>query len=486
MARPTRRTFLTGAGAIAAAGVFGGCDTAVDSGKGGGTGSAKALSWWDHSPNLKKINMKIFAEFEKQTDGAKVQYTQQQTSKMGQTLQLAKQSGQLPDITTAAGLDGLPLSSLVEGKWFQPMQLSDDAMARLKPNLLDGFHQIDGKLYTFPLFNMRTHNSAVWFNTELAGKAGLDQGAPPKTFDGFRAAAKKMKDASGGGDGWICNLGMSDRLAAQINELAQCSGFRGSRGQLFTTGEFAFHDQAFLTAIEFLVSLSKDKLMAPGSNTMDDKEARARFATGTIGYYIDGPWCAGVINETLKVFGPKLGGGGLLSAEAGGKPAVYVAPTQGMYHITTSAKDPALASKLLSMATDEQYYIGIANGMARPPLDLKAIDKAEVLPAYKAVVDSFRTEVFLGPHELLRNPQVSAVLAKRKPIKPGLGEIVQGVFSGDVTDLKAELQKLSDASNKRLDADIAAAKGAGAQVSRADFAHPDWAPNADYGPEKYK
>ncbi|WP_238351146.1 ABC transporter substrate-binding protein [Kribbella shirazensis] len=479
----TRRTFLTGSGAVAAAGLLGACDTAADSA--GRAGSADVLTWWDHSPNLKPINQKIFAAFEKKPDGAKVQYTLQQTSKMGQTLQLAKQSSQLPDITTAAGLE-LPLSSLVDGKWFQPIELDDEALARLKSELYDGFHRIDGKLYTFPLFSVRTHNSAVWFNTELAGKAGLDPGTPPRTFDAFRAAARKMQDASGGGNGWICNIGMPERLSAQVNELAQCSGFQGNRGQLFQTGDYAYHDDAFLTAIEFLLSLHRDKLMAPGSTTMDDKQARARFATGRIGYYIDGPWCAGVINETLKPFAPKLGGGGLLTADAAQKPAVYVVPTQGMYHLTANAKDPALASRLLSMATTEEYYVGIANGMARPPLDLGAIDKAEVLPAYKSVVTSFRDEVFLGPHELLKNPAVSAVQAKSKPIKPGLGEIVQGAFSGDVTNLRSELTKLSDAANRQRDANITAAKGAGAKVGRDDFAFTDWKPYADYGPDKYK
>ena len=475
-----RRTFLAGAAAAAAATAATGCDS------GGSSAGARTLSWWDHSPNLKPINTKTFAAFEQRPDGAKVQYTQQQTSKMGQTLQLAKQSGQLPDVTTAAGLDGLPLSSLVEGGWFQPLQLDDEALDRLKPNLFDGFHRIDGELYTFPLFSMRTHNTALWFNTELTEKAGLDPAAPPRTFDDFRAAARKLQDASAGGNGWICNLAMTDRVGAQVSELAQCSGFPGARGQLFRTGEFAYHDQAYLTAIEFLLSMAKDRLMAPGSNTMDDKEARARFATGRVGYYLDGPWCAGVINETLKVFSPKLGGTGMLTAEAGAKPAVYVGPTQGMYHVTAKAKDPALASKLLSMATTDEYYTGIASGMARPPLDLKAIEKAGVLPAYKAVVDSFETEVFLGPHELLKNPAVSAVQAKSKPIKPGLGEIVQGAFSGDVTDLRAELTKLSDKANKERDANIAAVKGAGVQVSRGDFAFADWRPGADYGLERYK
>jgi hypothetical protein len=98
----------------------------------------------------------------------------------------------------------------------------------------------------------------------------------------------------------------------------------------------------------------------------------------------------------------------------------------------------------------EEYYVGIANGMAGPPLDLKAIDQADVLPAYKAVVTSFRTEAFLGPQELFKNPAVSAVQAKSKPITPGLGEIVQGAFSGDVTDVKAELPNIAPPGTHRL------------------------------------
>jgi multiple sugar transport system substrate-binding protein len=68
--------------------------------------------------------------------------------------------------------------------------------------------------------------------------------------------------------------------------------------------------------------------------------------------------------------------------------------------------------------------------------------------------------------------------------RPGLGEIVQGVFSGDVTDVRAELTKLSDASNRSRDTAIAAAKSKRAKVSRDDFVLPNSKPREDFGPRE--
>jgi arylsulfatase A-like enzyme len=66
-----------------------------------------------------------------------VQYTYYKPAKMGQALQLAKQSGQLPDIRTNAGLN-LPAATLVAAGWAQPLDLSDEAKARVKDSLFGG------------------------------------------------------------------------------------------------------------------------------------------------------------------------------------------------------------------------------------------------------------------------------------------------------------------------------------------------------------
>ena len=69
---------------------------------------------------------------------------------------------------------------------------------------------------------------------------------------------------------------------------------------------------------------------------------------------------------------------------------------------------------------------------------------------------------------------------------PNLAQAVQGLFAGQLTDVKATLQAAADARNKALDDAIAKAKAAGAEVSRDDFVFANWQPMAkDYGPADY-
>jgi sn-glycerol 3-phosphate transport system substrate-binding protein len=65
----------------------------------------------------------------------------------------------------------------------------------LEQNVLS-YYSIDKKLYSMP-FN--TSNPMLYFNVDMFKAAGLDPAKPPRTFDEFAAAARKLtkKDASG-------------------------------------------------------------------------------------------------------------------------------------------------------------------------------------------------------------------------------------------------------------------------------------------------
>src|SRR5699024_9427708 len=62
-------------------------------------------------------------------------------------------------------------------------------------------------------------------------------------------------------------------------------------------------------------------------------------------------------------------------------------------------------------------------------------------------------------------------------VKPDLGTIVQGVFSGDVSDVRSALKKLSDDEERAREAAI---KAAGVKLDGSAWAFPDWKPGADY------
>jgi multiple sugar transport system substrate-binding protein len=57
---------------------------------------------------------------------------------------------------------------------------------------------------------------------------------------------------------------------------------------------------------------------------------------------------------------------------------------------------------------------------------------------------------------------------------------MQGLYTGQLTNVKAALQDLQDRSETALDNAIAAARKQGANVSRADWVFADWKPSENY------
>lgn len=487
MTRMDRRRFLQLSG-LATSGLVGaavaGCDTAPTE-TGGQGGAGTGLRWWDHFSPLQDLHKEIFAAFEKDT-GVPVEYTPVQTAKLGQSLQLAQQSHQLPDVHSNVGLD-LPLAALIKDNWYQALQLGDDVLDRLPPDaLVEGITTFDGKAYSFPIFSPKQYWAATWFNRDLVAKAGLDPDNPPATYDEFRTAARQVKQR--GGDniyGWMLALGQPPRLAEQIGFLAQAGGFAGAGGRLFESGEFAYHDDAYVNAIEFWLALRKDGVLVPGTESFDDKIARTRWATGLAGFYFDGPWCAGVVKQDLSEFTEKLAVGPMLVPESGMPVTAYRGPSGGAFWLSGESKQRKQASELLGRLTTPEYYVGLAEHMDQPPLDLSAVDRADVLPVYKKLVGWFQESVFLAPSPVIQNPDIAKVDAELQPIEPDLGMIVQGLFSGDLSDARTELKKLSDSSTKERERAMKEAVGKGAEVALVDWAFPTWTPRQDFTVEMY-
>lgn len=490
MEKLSRRRFLQASGALAVGAGLAGCGGGSSSdSSGGGGGGGGPITWWDHQNQLEPAKKRIFEEFAASEGGMPVEYTYNNPERLGQTLQLAKQSDQLPDVHSNAGLNVHASQLIEEGGWLAPLNLNAEAMERLDGALIEGIHVYDGEVYSFPIFHFRVYTAVTWFNTKLVEQAGLDPQNPPTTYDEFRAAASAVQQANDGVYGWIWNIGMPPRLADQVNWLAQAAGFEGGRpvpgaadGMLFRTGEFAFHADEYLNVIEFLLSLQQDKLLVPGAESWLDDVARERWTAGLAGYYFDGPWCPGVALKNTPDFADSLGVGPILKPEAGAELRLYHMPQPGEYWLTPGSEYAEEANRLISdYFTTPEYSVDIANTMSQPPRDLEAVDQSDAHPEYKKLIGWFGDQVFLGPSPVMKNPEIIKVDLETKPVEPGLGQIIQGAFTGDVTDVRAALKKLSDDSTAERERAVKAAQDKGAEVSLDDWAFPDWEPGADYG-----
>lgn len=479
-----RRRFLQLSGALAAGVGLAACGGGSNS-TSGRDSTTGTLTWWDHQAQLQPAKEKIFQQFEKDNGGMKVEYTFANPEKLGEQLQVAKQGNQLPDVHSNAGLE-IPAPQLIDQGWMAPLELSDEAMKNLDGVLIDGLHRFDGEVYAFPIFDYHSYSSVNWFNRKYVEQAGLDPENPPTSYEEFRKAAKAVQEKSGK-PGFVWNIGMPIRTEEQVNFLAQAAGFEGVGGRLFATGEIAYDSGPYLTAIEFLLSLKKDGLLAPGSESWVDSDARNRWAAGAGGYYFDGPWCPGVVLlQDNPEFADSLGVGPILTPEAGTPVMTYRHPQPGEYWLTPKSKNADAANQVLSdYFTTSEYSVEVANTMSQPPRDLDAVDKSDAHAEYKKLVGWLKEQVFLAPMPVVQNVEVAKAQVEEKQIKPGLGDIIQGAFTGDVSDVKGALKKLTDDSNADWENSVKAAKGKGAKVELDDYAFANWKPGMDYTQEMY-
>lgn len=442
-----------------------------------------SIVWWDQFLPLEPLHQSIWDQYQETHPEVTVEYTVYNPQEMGQALQLAYESEQMPDVHSLAGL-GVPAEQLVTQGWFQPLGNGAEIQQALpEGSLLDGITIFNGSVYSFPLFSFRQYTSLNWFNKELMEGAGFDPETGPTTWDEYRQAAKAIADqGSGQIFGWIQGIGFAERLGVHVEELAQVAGAPGPIDH--ATGEYAYATEPYAQAVEFLLSLQQDGSLFPASSTLDARTGRARWATGIAAMFFDGPWNIGVVQQEFGDFAEKVGVASIPTPSA--DPAfIAKGPTGGVFWVSSQSEHPDVAADILRGFTTPEYYIGLAERMDQPPLDLAAVEQANVHPTYQRAVALFGERVRLAPSAIAQNPVVSQVNARMADIHPNLGEIAQGVFSGDVSDYRAALKTFNDQLTAERNLAIEAVTAEGGQVSLDDWIFPEWTAGEDFTPDMY-
>ncbi|GAA4994468.1 ABC transporter substrate-binding protein [Actinopolymorpha pittospori] len=477
-----RRRFLRVAGAsmaTAALGVSGCARTSSKEERDTQSESQHLLRWWDQFQPLKALQEKTFRGFESSHRGVRVEYTVYNPNEMGQALQLAYKSRKIADVHSIAGLS-TPPARLVKDGWFAPVDLPDNARSTLPADaLLDGLHVFDDKLYSFPIFSFRQYTTLNWFNKELVERAGGDPENGPATWDEFRTLARAM--TKGGVYGWIQGLQFAERMQAHLTDLAKAAGAPGETDP--RTGEYLYGGDAFVSAVEFLRSLVKDKVVFPASTSLDARTGRARWVTGVAGMFFDGCWNIGVVAGDFKEFADKVGVGSIPSPEGGA--VLHNPPTDGTFYISSQSAQPELAGQLLARLVTDDYQAGLATQMDQPPLNLDVVQQADVHPTYRRAIQLFQDGVRLAPTPVGRNAATAQVVAAMRAPRPTLGELVQGILSGQVADARKALREYAAKQTAERDRAIAEVVKSGAKVGVEDWTFANWTAGKDYTADLY-
>ncbi|MGF0118166.1 ABC transporter substrate-binding protein [Promicromonospora sp. Marseille-Q5078] len=464
-----RRSFLALGGTAALAGVLGlsGCGPSGPPARRPGT-----LTWWDEFQPLQGLEQGTFDSASKAT-GVDVDYTVYDPAGLGSALQLAQQSGLMPDVFTNGF--GIPAMLLVENGWVRPLDLPDDALARFpEGTLLEGLHTFDGRLYSFPLFSSRQHVSLTWFDRELVERAGADPATGPRTWDEFRQVARRITRA-GDAHGWIEGIGLTDRMRQHVVDLAAGAGAQLSFTEAAAdspgvadarTGDYPFDGDEFASVLEFLGSLVRDGVMFPSSTSLDVRTARA------VGRRCGRPLPRRHLERrraqrAVPRLPPRVGVGNMPTPD--GTVRAVNGPVGGAFWLSSATAEPEAATRILATMTGADYAAGMAAAMDQPPADAGAVNRADVPELYRQAVGMLQDTVTPAPSPLVRNPAVGLVLSEMVQVRPTLGEIVQGYLGGNVDDVRGELRGYTDRLRAERDRAVGLVAGRGHDVSVDDW-----------------
>jgi multiple sugar transport system substrate-binding protein len=439
----------------------------------------KTITWWDEFLPLASLHRQMWDGYTART-GTKIEYTQFDPAKQTEALLLAFRSNQCPDVFTKT-IPGEPITLYKE--WFSPMALNkEDLPEHVRTTLFEGLTLFDGKVYSFPTLNNLNHIIAGWYYKKTIADAGYSQF--PRSFDEFRALAKKITQQSGGKVyGVILPIAFISRMNNFLRDWVNACGGHGTVD--WKTGEYQYASPQYFEVFEFLTGLKDDGSVHPLAVNLDMRQARERWAVGEVAILFDGSFNAGVLKSSFP---------GVLDQIAVAEPVrknpqasykVYRQPPRGTFYISSQSKSVAEATEILKEFTTDEYYIKLAEGMDQPPLKLSAVKQANVHQTYIDALDLYTRDMAYEPDPLLKNPAVSEVLAEMREIHPDPAEILQGYYSGSIKDWKAELVKYNTAMTNERDRAIKAVQAKGVKVSIDDWKFSNWTYGMNYTSDKY-
>lgn len=389
---------------------------------------------------------------------------------------------------------GLPPSIAIAEGWVRPLDDLIPDFANWKAgfpagSFIEGVNMLNGLTYGLPYTSDRRSSSLLLFGKTAMALTDFDPSPEnPLGWDDFRTAARQITERSNGSIfGWIIGGAQVGRWSANVLQMASRAGaVCGVDG--FTlgldprTGEIVVDSDPFVEAIELLLAMRDDGSAFPGVLSLNAPQARSFVAEGVAGMILQGPWNVPIweANNPGFDFGFTNTPG---PAGATGKTYVNTLPAAAnMMYLNANAKNPYHAADVFRIMGTVEGQTAWANvvGPADPAIFPEANLRAEMSDRSRAVIALQEDQVRALPVPFSRNTGFVAVARLYQEPTPNLAQTIQGLYAGQLSDVRATLAALKDQMNAALDAAIDAANAEGAGVSRDELVFADWDPATDY------
>lgn len=270
---------LMTAGAMTAALLTGCGGGSADESESTEDGKTVITIWSKDRHDANFIQERIDEYNETNTDNVQVEY-ELYTDNFEQAVDLAAQSGELPDILKLQ--DQVYNKYVNQGQWADLYQYMDDDMKEyFKDEVYEGINEIDGKLYYIPTCGT---TGRLIYNTEIFDRVGIE--APPTTMEEMVEDAKLITSKLSGEGiyGFAQHMKSASSALERSLDLQMERETGIKKGFDFAKGEYDF--SGYKELLGYWTELLSDECAFPGCEALDIDPLRTQFANGKIGMYI--------------------------------------------------------------------------------------------------------------------------------------------------------------------------------------------------------
>ena len=417
----------------------------------------KVITIWSNDRSGMDVRMKQVEKFNAENEyGIKIDY-QVKGDDLEDSLKVAYQSNNAPDIHVAAGS---VTNYGVENGWFRA--LDDDLAHKYEDLYLPGavgFNKDTGKCYTINTSGISSFKF-IW-NKDMFRDAGLDPEKPPKTFDEMREYAKILTQKGGGTKyGFALPLKQPVFVRYYVTMPGAPSGLYNADG--FDPVGLRYDFTIYEKMIDYLKDVINDGSVFPEPNTLDNDVARAQFAEGNIGMMYAASWDVGVLNDQ---FPAKCDWGTadfptFTGEVVGGNPASMGG--SGGFYMNAKSKYPEEQLIVFEWLINEENLKELKLA-GKGNYGLKSIMGEEYITSEKKGAKAFAT--VSNPAFIVDTPRLRPT-TKITLEGDNADTTIKNILIADL-DTKTELQKLTDRYN-------AALKKLGEKTDIEQYRDPDW------------
>ncbi|MEW9670595.1 ABC transporter substrate-binding protein [Ammoniphilus sp. 3BR4] len=320
-----------------------------------------------HGGSAEDTVQRVVDEFHKKQDKVRVTPVFVEGSYEGilEKMQALAATKQLPEVAQAGFsytnymIDNMPLVPVQKYIDEEKMDLSD-----FFPKMLELGKGKDGQIYGLPY---AVSTPVVYYNKNLFKQAGLDPENPPKTFDEWREAAKKL--TSGEQKGIFFNYSITGNWMFQA--MTETLG-----GQMVSDDEksVAFDQEPGIKSLQYWVDLvNTDKTMP----NIDNTQAVQSFTSGKLAVYV---------NTTASLRSlqaeSKFGVGTAPFPVDGVHPRRVPAGGNNVFILKSSPEKEQAAWEFIKFATSAEGTAITAEGMGYMASRKSAVEREDLLGKY--------------------------------------------------------------------------------------------------------